>query len=97
MARNFDYLKDLEEFRSLYTVCNKAELFCNSDPSTSAHACRWALEWTVKMIYRKEAWKYTKETDLLTLLKKNQLKAFFRDEQTGKNVSYGAVRAEYYG
>lgn len=88
MARNFDYLKDLEEFSSLYTVCNKAETFCNSDPSISAHACRWALEWTVKMVYRKEAWGYTKETDLLTLLNKNRFKAFIKDERTGKNVDF---------
>ena len=52
MAKNFDYLKELPLFTTLYQRCDQAEVFCKSDSDKSAMACRRALEWTVDLIYR---------------------------------------------
>ena len=54
--KNFDYLKELPLFTTLYNQCDKAETFCKSDPDKSAMACRRALEWTVDLIYKVQHW-----------------------------------------
>lgn len=52
MTKNFDYLKELPMFSTLYNRCDQAETFCKSDPDKSAMGCRRALEWTIELIYR---------------------------------------------
>lgn len=88
MASNFEYLKDLKQFNSLYKVCNKAEIFCKYDPSISASACRWALEWTVYMIYRNQGWKYSENTTLNELLHDSRFSVFLKNYRTIQNVNY---------
>lgn len=88
MASNFEYLKDLKQFNSLYKVCNKAEIFCNYDPSISASACRWALEWTVYMIYRNQGWKYSENTTLNELINDSRFSVFLKNYRTIQNVNY---------
>ena len=59
MAKNFDYLKAMPEFTTLYNRCDQAETFCKSDPDKSAMGCRRSLEWTVELIYRLNHWEIT--------------------------------------
>ena len=73
MAKNFDYLKGLPLFTTLYNQCDKAEVFCKSDPDKSAIACRRALEWTVDLIYRVLQWEVTPR---MTLFEKVQNEKF---------------------
>ena len=56
MAKNFDYLKQQPLFSTLYNQCDKAEMFCKSDPDKSSIACRRALEWSVDLIYKVQHW-----------------------------------------
>jgi len=55
-SKNFDYLKELPLFTTLYNQCDKAESCCKADPDKSAMACRRSLEWTVDLIYRVQHW-----------------------------------------
>lgn len=64
MAKNFDYLKDLSHFTTLYNQCDKAEMFCKADPDKSAIACRRALEWIVDLIYRIQQWEVSPRASL---------------------------------
>ena len=64
MAKNFDYLKELSHFTTLYNQCDKAEMFCKADPDKSAIACRRALEWIVDLIYRIQHWEVSPRASL---------------------------------
>ena len=64
MAKNFDYLKELPLFTTLYNQCDKAETFCKSDPDKSAMACRRALEWSVDLIYKVQHWEVSPRATL---------------------------------
>ena len=48
---NFEYLKDLKDFKDLYEYCSTSESFVATNPEISASFCRKALEYTVKSIY----------------------------------------------
>ena len=62
--KNFDYLKELPLFTTLYQRCDQAEVFCKSDADKSAMACRRALEWTVDLIYRIQHWEISPRASL---------------------------------
>lgn len=62
--KNFDYLKELSLFTTLYQRCDQAEVFCKSDADKSAMACRRALEWTVDLIYRVQHWEISPRASL---------------------------------
>ena len=64
MAKNFDYLKDLSGFTTLYNRCDQAETFCKPDPDKSAIGCRRALEWIVELIYSIKHWEITPRMSL---------------------------------
>ena len=64
MNKNFDYLKQQPLFTTLYNQCDKAEMFCKSDPDKSAMACRRALEWTVDLIYKVQHWEVSPRASL---------------------------------
>ena len=52
--RNFDYLKDIDTFRSLYDYCNAAEINLVYDPEQSTINSRRALERITRAIYKIE-------------------------------------------
>lgn len=49
--KNFDYLRDIEALRTLYTFCNTAEETQRTDFNKCALNARCALEWIVKAVY----------------------------------------------
>lgn len=67
--KNFDYLKELPLFTTLYTQCDKAESCCKADPDKSAMACRRSLEWTVDLIYRVQHWEVSPRATLFEKVK----------------------------
>ncbi|MBR1682455.1 MAG: DEAD/DEAH box helicase family protein [Bacteroidaceae bacterium] len=64
MHKNFDYLKELPLFTTLYQRCDEAEVFCKADPDKAAMACRRALEWTIELIYRVQHWEVSPRANL---------------------------------
>ena len=76
MAKNFDYLKQLPLFTTLYNQCDTAEMFCKPDPDKSAMACRRALEWTVDLIYRVQHWEVSPRMSLFEKVQEAQFVAF---------------------
>ena len=78
MAKNFDYLKDLQNFTTLYQRCDQAEVFCRPDPDKSAMACRRALEWTIDLIYRVQHWEITPRMSLFEKVKDAQFTDFIK-------------------
>jgi len=66
--KNFDYLKDIEPLKDLYTFCNAAEDSQQTNHDVCALNCRRALEWIVKTIYKLKHVKIEARTSLLELI-----------------------------
>ena len=64
---NFDYLKDIREFQSLYGDCRDAEQYQLVAPDKSVAAARNALEKWVKIVYLINAWDIPERSTLLEL------------------------------
>lgn len=64
----FDFLKSLPKYSQLYTYCNQAEKFVNSETNLSAIAGRNALEWIVKKYYTSQYGSYPKTLSLFQLI-----------------------------
>lgn len=65
---NFDFLKDLDDFKKLYSYCHQAEMAVYSSPSLSAVACRNALESLVKSFYIIKYGNYPEDSTLYDLI-----------------------------
>ena len=88
MAKNFDYLKDLSHFATLYTQCDKAEMFCKADPDKSAVACRRALEWIVDLIYRIQHWEVSPHASLFEKVKDTRFVDYINSRDLIQKLHY---------
>lgn len=81
MKRNFDFLSTLSDFAVLYNYCNEAELNQKSDPKQSALNARFALEYTVKIIYILHNWVIPKRSSLFELVDNEDFRRFINDNE----------------
>lgn len=65
---NFDFLKDIDDFKKLYSYCHQAELAVYTAPSLSVVACRNALESLVKSFYIIKYGNYPENESLYDLI-----------------------------
>ena len=88
MAKNFDYLKELPLFTTLYNRCDQAEMFCKADPDKSAMGCRRALEWMVDLIYRVQHWEVTPRMSLFEKVQSPQFVAFINSRDLMQKLHF---------
>lgn len=81
MKRNFDFLSTLSDFAELYNYCNEAEVNQKSDPKQSALNARFALEYTVKIIYILHNWAIPKRSSLFELVDNEDFRRFINDNE----------------
>ena len=74
--RNFDFLKNEPDFKTLYGYCSTAEEWQLADPVKSASNCRKALECLVKEVYQINGFDYNVRASLLELLDDQRFKDF---------------------
>lgn len=65
---NFDFLKDIDDFKKLYSYCHQAELAVYTAPSLSVVASRNALESLVKSFYIIKYGNYPENESLYDLI-----------------------------
>ncbi len=88
MAKNFDYLKELPLFTTLYSRCDQAEVFCKSDADKSAMACRRALEWTIDLIYRVQHWEISPRASLFEKVRDNKFMDFINSRDLMQKLHF---------
>ena len=88
MAKNFDYLKALLGFTTLYNRCDCAEVFCMSDPDKSAIGCRCALEWIVELIYRYKHWEITPRMSLFEMVTEEKFVDFINSRDLIQKIHF---------
>lgn len=81
MKRNFDFLSTLSDFAELYNYCHEAEVNQKSDPKQSALNARFALEYTVKIIYILHNWVIPKRSSLFELVDNEDFRRFINDNE----------------
>lgn len=81
MKRNFDFLSTLSDFTVLYNYCHEAEVNQKSDPKQSALNARFALEYTVKIIYILHNWAIPKRSSLFELVDNEDFRRFINDNE----------------
>ena len=81
MKRNFDFLSTLSDFAELYNYCHEAEVNQKSDPKQSALNARFALEYTVKIIYILHNWAIPKRSSLFELVDNEDFRRFINDNE----------------
>lgn len=86
--KNFDYLKELPLFTTLYTQCDRAESCCKSDPDKSAMACRRSLEWTVDLIYRVQHWEVSPRATLFEKVKDSKFTEFINSRDLMQKLHF---------
>ena len=86
--KNFDYLKELPLFTTLYTQCDRAESCCKSDPDKSAMACRRSLEWTVDLIYRVQHWEISPRATLFEKVKDTKFTEFINSRDLMQKLHF---------
>lgn len=74
--RNFDFLQDITEFKTLYGHCFTAEEKQAYDPDYSAIASRRALEYLVKTIYARNEYVRGENWDLHQMINDEQFQNF---------------------
>lgn len=84
---NFDYLKDLADFQSLYGFCHSAEDLAYDQPSLSVVQSRNALETIVKSFYVAKYGSYNETATLFQLVNDTQFSAYL-DESMISAVHY---------
>ena len=88
MNKNFDYLKQQPLFTTLYSQCDKAEMFCKSDPDKSAMACRRALEWTVDLIYKVQHWEVSPRASLFEKVQNPQFAEYINSRDLMQKLHF---------
>ena len=86
--KNFDYLKELPLFTTLYNRCDQAEMFCKSDPDKSSMGCRRALEWIVDLIYRVQHWEISSRMSLFEKVKDSRFVDFINSRDLMNKLHY---------
>jgi type I restriction enzyme R subunit len=75
--KNFDFLKELTDFKALYSLCAGAEEYVVSNPTMSAVFARKALENLIKSFYTAKYGGYSADSNLFSLIEDAQFKAYF--------------------
>jgi type I restriction enzyme R subunit len=95
---NFDYLKDLTDFKSLYCFCHSAESLALSQPSLSVVQSRNALESIVKSFYVAKYGSFSETATLFELLNDGHFSSYLDESmlsavhyvrQVGNNGAHG--------
>lgn len=95
---NFDFLKDIADFKKLYHFANEAEEFVVSNPDVSAASSRKALESIVKSFYIAKYGAYPESATLFELLEDGCFSSYLDDSmlsavhlvrQIGNNAAHG--------
>lgn len=76
---NFDFLKEIDDFKKLYSYCNQAELAVFTAPSLSAVASRNALESLVKSFYLTKYGAYPEGYSLFELIEDGCFSSYLDD------------------
>jgi len=79
---NFEYLKDLKDFKDLYEYCSISESFVVSNPEISATFSRKALEYMVKAIYLLKLGHVPEQSTLFELVDNFVFTSFVSDKET---------------
>jgi len=75
--KNFDFLKELTDFKALYSLCAGAEEYVISEPTISAIFARKALENLIKSFYVAKYGVCPAESNLFSLIEDAQFKSYF--------------------
>lgn len=86
--KNFDFLKENQDFATLYLFCSDAELNQLSDPNKSALSSRLALEYLVKSIYLIKQIEVSEKASLFELVNGEDFKAFVGDDKLMMALHY---------
>ena len=86
--KNFDFLKSVREFETLYRYCDTAETYQLSDPERSAVASRKALEYVVKLIYMVKGWDIPERASLFSLVDDFDFKSFIGSDDLMMRLHY---------
>lgn len=78
--KNFDYLKDIETLKDLYSFCSAAEDTQQTNYDVCALNGRRALEWIVKAIYTIKGIELEKRTNLLEMMSSEPFTEFIGDD-----------------
>ena len=79
---NFEYLKELKDFKELYDFCDTSESFVLSRPDISASYSRKALEYLVKTIYMIKLNYVPQNATLFELVDNYMFASFVSDKET---------------
>lgn len=86
--KNFDFLKSVPEFETLYRYCDTAENYQLADPERSAVASRKALEYMVKLIYMVKGWDIPERASLFSLVDDFDFKSFIASDDLMMRLHY---------
>lgn len=86
--QNFDYLKDLQGYQTLYGFCRDAENFQLVAPEKSVVGARKALEYWVKMVYMVEGWPIPQSSSLMSLISNEDFVDYVADPVMMENIHY---------
>ena len=86
--KNFDFLKSVPEFETLYRYCDTAENNQLYDPEKSAVASRKALEYIVKLIYMVKGWDIPERASLFSLVDDFDFKSFIGSDDLMMRLHY---------
>ncbi len=85
---NFEFLKDLKDFKDLYDYCSTSESFVVSKPDISASFSRKALEYTVKAIYTLKLGYVPRQATLYELVDNFIFSSFISDRETMTSLHF---------
>ena len=85
---NFEFLKDLKDFKDLYEYCSTSESFVATNPEISASFSRKALEYTVKSIYLLKLNYVPKQASLFELVDNYVFSSFVSDPETMASLHF---------
>ena len=66
--KNFDFLQQLPDFKTLHSLCAGAEEYVVSEPAISAIFARKALVFVVKSFYTAKYGSYPADSNLFSLI-----------------------------
>ena len=85
---NFEFLKDLNDFKDLYEYCSTSESFVVSNPDISASFSRKALEYLVKAIYQLKLGYVPRQATLYELVDNHVFASFISDRETMTSLHF---------
>ena len=85
---NFDFLKDIQELKQLYSYCRDAENYQLVAPEKSVVGARKALEFWAKMVYMVNGWDMPERPSLMGLIDTQQFRDYVADETVLGNIHF---------